>query len=62
MASTQTGSVFKVALGAFLMYVLDSMSEWNIPAWLLIVGTAVVPVLINELNPKDHRYGLGSDE
>lgn len=62
MAKTKTGSLFKIALGAVLMYVLDSLSGWDIPAWLMIVGTAVIPVVINELNPKDHRYGIGKTE
>ena len=58
MAKTRTGSFFKVGLGAVLIWAASSLSEWDIPAWLMVVGVAVIPVVINQLNPKDTRYGI----
>lgn len=59
MASTRTGSIFKVALGAILVWVLDSVSNWDVPVWAMVALVAVIPMVINELNPRDHRYGAG---
>lgn len=60
MASTRTGSMFKIALGAVLAYVAEAVSDWNLPPVVAGVIIVVVPVLINELNPRDTRYGKGS--
>jgi hypothetical protein len=57
MAKTRTGSFFKVGLGAVLVWTASSIANWDIPAWLMVVSVAVIPVVINELNPKDTRYG-----
>jgi hypothetical protein len=62
MASTRTGSIFKVAFGAVLVWLLDSVSSWDIPAWAMIALVAVIPMVINEINPKDHRYGIGASK
>lgn len=32
--------------------------EWRTLAWAVLL--AAIPVVINAVNPKDHRYGLGS--
>lgn len=60
MASTRTGSIFKIALGAILAYVAEAVTDWDLPPILAGVIIVVVPVLINELNPRDTRYGIGS--
>jgi hypothetical protein len=57
MAKTRTGSFFKVGLGAVLVWTASSIADWDIPAWLMVVAVAVIPVVINEINPKDTRYG-----
>lgn len=59
MATTRTGSIFKVGLAAVLVYVADSIASWNLPAWVMIAAVAVIPMVINELNPRDGRYGIG---
>lgn len=33
-------------------------AEWRALAWAALLAT--IPVLINALNPNDHRYGTGS--
>ena len=60
METTRTGSIFKVALAAILVYVADSIASWDIPAWAMIAAVAVIPMVINQLNPKDNRYGIKS--
>lgn len=60
MATTRTGSMFKIALGAVLAYVADAASGWNLPPVVLAVILVLVPVAINELNPRDGRYGTRS--
>jgi len=58
MASTRTGSMFKIALGALLAYVAEAVTDWNLPPVVAAVILVVVPVAINELNPRDGRYGI----
>lgn len=58
MATTRTGSMFKIALGAVLAYVAEAVTNWDLPPVVAAVILVLVPVAINELNPKDGRYGL----
>lgn len=58
MAHTRTGSMFKIALGAVLAYVAEAVTDWNLPPVAAAVILVIVPVAINELNPKDGRYGI----
>jgi len=58
MASTRTGSMFKIALGALLAYVAEAVTDWNLPPVVAAVILVIVPVAINELNPRDGRYGI----
>ena len=36
----------------------ESAKEWEAIAWAVLL--AVLPVIINALNPKDTRYGIGT--
>lgn len=58
MATTRTGSMFKIALGALLAYVAEAATDWNLPPVVAAVILVIVPVAINELNPRDGRYGI----
>lgn len=58
MATTRTGSMFKIALGALLAYVAEAVTQWNLPPVVAAVILVIVPVAINELNPRDGRYGI----
>lgn len=58
LATTRTGSIFKVAAAAVLVWAGDSIAHWDLPAWVMIAAVAVIPMIINELNPKDSRYGI----
>lgn len=61
LATTRTGSIFKVGLGAVLAYVAESVSDWSLPPVVAGVIIVLVPVIINELNPADSRYGIKTD-
>ena len=62
LATTRTGSFFKVAVGAVLVWAADAASSWDIPPVVMVALVAVIPVIINELNSHDNRYGVGSDK
>lgn len=55
-------SVLKVAAGAGLAAFLNELATSDIdPIWVA-VGGAVLPVLINYLNPADPRYGRFTED
>lgn len=58
MAGTRTGSMFKIALGALLAYVAEEATGWNLPPVVAAMIVVLVPIAINELNPRDSRYGI----
>jgi hypothetical protein len=62
LARSPIASAFKVALGAVLDYVLVNVAEFDIPVVAQVAIIAAVPILINALNPHDHRYGSHADE
>lgn len=62
MATTRTGSIFKIAVGAVLVWAMDAVADWNLPPVLMVAIVAIIPVVINELNPRDGRYGVGSGD
>ena len=62
LAGTATGSLVKVVLGATLAWVADNAANYDIPPVVLIAITAVVPIMINLINPADGRYGVGKTE
>ncbi len=57
LAGTRTGSMFKIGVGAVLAYVLETYTQWDLPPILAMLVVVMVPVVINELNPSDGRYG-----
>lgn len=62
LAGTATGGLVKVGLGALLAWIVASADSFDLPAWVLVVIVAVVPVVINILNPVDGRYGVNKFE
>lgn len=61
LASTASGSIVKVALGACLAWLADHIADYSLPPILLVAITAAIPTVINVINSKDSRYGVGSD-
>jgi heme exporter protein D len=50
----------KIGLGAALGAFVDELANQGVgPIWVA-VGAALVPIVINWLNPADPRYGRGS--
>lgn len=58
MAHTRSGSMFKIGLGVVLAYVAEAVTDWNLPPVVVGLILVLVPVAINELNPRDERYGI----
>jgi len=57
LADSPLGGMFKTALGATLVYVLDNLASFNLdPIFIVAVGAAL-PIAINYVNGMDMRYG-----
>ena len=57
LADSPLGGMFKTALGASLVYVLDNLASFNLnPIFIVAVGAAL-PIAINYVNGMDMRYG-----
>ena len=59
LATSPVASFLKITMGAALGGLLSWLLTADIaPLWVAI-GSAVIPILINYLNPDDTRYGRG---
>lgn len=57
LADSPLGGMFKTALGASLVYILDNLASFNLdPIFIVAVGAAL-PIAINYVNGMDMRYG-----
>jgi hypothetical protein len=56
LAHSPFGGMFKAALGAVLVYVLDNAASFNLSPVVVIVLGAALPVAINYVNSMDTRY------
>lgn len=61
-ATTKSGTVVKVALAAAITAGLQYLIDHEVSPYVMTVGTAVLTLLLNMLNPRDTRYGVGSGE
>lgn len=59
LATTWEGSIVKIAGGAALGAILSWLTTADVHPLIVAIGAAVIPVLINALNPDDTRYGRG---
>lgn len=57
IAESPLGGAFKVAFSASLVWLLDNLASFNVPAVVQVALVAALPVLINWVNPQDPRYG-----
>ncbi len=62
LAQTWEGSIVKIALGAALGAVASWLTTADVHPLIVGVGAAVIPVIINALNPADKRYGVDHGE
>ena len=60
LAKTWEASILKIALGAALGAVASWLVSADVHPLIVGIGAAVIPVIINALNPADDRYGVDS--
>lgn len=59
LSNSPTAAVLKVALGGLLVIVFDSINSYNLPPIAALAITALIPVIVDALNPNDPRFGKG---
>ena len=57
LAATWSGSLVKISLGAALGAVLSYVLTADVHPLIVAIGSAVIPIFINAVNPQDPRYG-----
>ena len=57
LADSPLGGMFKTALGASLVYVLDNLASFNLAPIVIVAFGAALPIAINYVNGMDMRYG-----
>jgi hypothetical protein len=57
LAATWSGSLVKISLGAALGALLSYVLTADVHPLIVAIGSAVIPILINAVNPQDPRYG-----
>lgn len=62
LARSPVASFVKILVGAALGGVLSWLMVSEVDPLIVAVGSAVIPVCVNWLNPADTRYGKGSGD
>jgi hypothetical protein len=62
LADSPTGSFIKITLGAALGAALSWLMTSDIHPLIVAISAAVIPIIINTLNPQDTRYGVTNGE
>jgi len=62
LATTKSGTLVKVALAAAITAALQYLVDHEFSPYVMTVGTAVLTLLLNMLNPRDTRYGVGAGD
>lgn len=60
LARTWEGTATKAIIGAALGALVSWLATSDIHPLIVAIGSAVIPVAMNYLNPQDPRYGTGS--
>ena len=60
LASSPTASFLKIAVAAALGALGSYVATAEVHPLVVALSAAVIPVVINALNPSDSRYGKGS--
>jgi hypothetical protein len=60
LATSPYASLLKILTGAALGGLLSWLMAADVSPLMVAIGSAVIPVAINWLNPDDPRYGKGS--
>ena len=61
LANSPTGSFVKIALAAALGALGSYLATAEVHPLVVALTAAVLPVVINFLNPQDPRYGKGTE-
>jgi len=59
LASSPTASALKIVLGGSLAVVINQIDSFNLPPAIALLIVAVIPLVIDALNPHDPRFGKG---
>jgi len=59
LASSPSAAALKVILGGSLAIAIDYVDAFNLPPTIALLIVAVVPLVIDALNPHDPRFGRG---
>jgi hypothetical protein len=57
LAASATGSFIKISVGAALGAALSWLTTSDIHPLIVAMSAAVIPIIINTINPQDPRYG-----
>lgn len=61
LAKSPTAAALKIILGGSLAIALDYVDSFNLPPTAVLLVTALVPLVIDALNPHDPRFGKGKE-
>jgi hypothetical protein len=59
LASSPTASALKIVLGGSLAVFINYVDLFELPPTVALLITAIVPLIIDALNPHDPRFGKG---
>jgi len=59
LATSPSAAALKVILGGSLAIAIDYVDSFNLPPTVALLVTAIVPLVIDALNPHDPRFGKG---
>lgn len=57
LAASASGSFIKIIVGAALGAALSWLTTADIHPLIVAISAAVIPIIINTVNPQDPRYG-----
>jgi hypothetical protein len=57
LAASATGSFIKISIGAALGAALSWLTTSDIHPLIVAMSAAVIPIIINTVNPQDPHYG-----
>jgi len=59
LATSPTASAFKIVLGGLLAVGIDCVDSFHLSPAISLLVVAVIPVVVDALNPHDPRFGKG---
>jgi hypothetical protein len=59
LASSPTASALKIVLSGSLAVLINQIDSFDLPPVIALLIVAVIPLVIDALNPHDPRFGKG---